>query len=101
MGKRNDLFDFNQLTSGIKGKYIFDILQKDFNLLFMMRRTINGLPSVTYSFYFELDAINREMLAVYFPDIPTWQRILMFASKWTNQENYSSGIVSISQVLRT
>ena len=35
--KRNDLSHINQLTSGIKGKYIFHILQKDFYLLFMMR----------------------------------------------------------------
>lgn len=28
--KRNDLSDINKLTSGIKGKDIFDILQKDF-----------------------------------------------------------------------
>ena len=99
--KRNDLSYFNQIISGIKGQGIFDILQKDFNLLFMMRRVVNGLSSVTYSFYSKLDAINREMLAVYFPANPTWQRILMFASKWTNQENSSSAIVPVSQALRT
>ena len=38
--KRNDLFDINQLTSGIKGQDIFDILEKDFYLLFMMRKLI-------------------------------------------------------------
>lgn len=89
------------MISGVKGQDIFDILQKDFSLLFMMRRTVNGFPSVTYSFYFELDAINREMLAVSFPANPTWQRILMFASNWTTQEKYSSSIVSVSQVPRT
>ena len=62
---RNDLFNINQLTLGIKGKYIFDILQKDLWLL-LMRQTINGLSSVTYSFYSEMDAINREMLAISF-----------------------------------
>ena len=99
--KRNDLSNFNQIISGIKGQYIFDILQKDFNLLFMMRRIVDGLPSITYSLYSELDAISREMLAIYFPTNPTWQRILMFSSKWTNQENSSSALVPISQVPRT
>ena len=66
----------------------------------MMRRTVNGLPSVTYSFYFELDAINIEILAISFPANPTWQRIFMFDSKWTNQENSSSALVSASQVPR-
>ena len=69
--KKNDLSDIHQLTSGIKGKCIFDILQKDLYLLFMMRHAINGLPSVRYSFYCELDAINMEMLAVSFHTNPT------------------------------
>lgn len=99
--KKNDLSDINQATLGIKGQDIFDILQKDLYLLFMMRQTINGLPSVTYSFYSELDAINREMLAVSFLANPTWQRILMFSSKWTDLENSSSALVPVSQVSRT
>ena len=67
----------------------------------MMRQTINGLPSATYYFYSELDAISGEMLAVSFPANQTWKRILMFASKWTNQENSSSALVPVSQVPRT
>lgn len=94
--KRNDLFDINQLTVGIKGQDIFDILENDFYLLFMMRQTINGLLPVTYSFYSELDAISREMLAMSFPANPTWQRILMFVSKWIDLENSSSALVPIS-----
>ena len=99
--KMNDLFDFNQIISGIKGQDIFDILQRDFNLLFMMKHTIDRLPTVTRSFYSKLDAINREMLVVSFPANPTCQRILMFACKWTNQENSSSAIVPVSQIPRT
>ena len=68
----------------------------DFYLLFMIRETINELPPVTYSFYFDLDAINIEMLAVSFPTNPIWQRISMFANKWTNVENSSSALVPIS-----
>ena len=98
--KRNDLLGLNQLILGVKGQDISDILQKDFNLLFMMRRTVNGFPSITYSFYFELDAINKEMLVVYFPATPTWKMILMFDRKWTNQKNYSSSFVPVSQVPR-
>ena len=67
----------------------------------MMRQTINGLPLVTYSFYSELDAISREMLAVPFPANPIWKRITMFANKWTNVENYSSALVPVSQFSRT
>ena len=68
--KRNDLSDINQLTSGIKRQDIFDILEKGFYLLFMMRQTINGFPPVTCSFYSDFDAISREMLAVSFPANP-------------------------------
>ena len=99
--RRNDLFYFNQIISGIKGQDIFDILQRDFNLLFMMKHIVDGLPAVTYSFYSNLDAISREMLAISFLSNPNWQRILMFANKWINQENSSSAIVSVSQVSRT
>ena len=74
----NDISNIDQLTSKVKGQDIFDILHKDFYLLFMMRQTINGLPPITYSFYSELDAISREMLVVSFPANPTWKRISSF-----------------------
>ena len=101
LDKRNDIPDIDKSTSNIKGKDIFDILENDLYLLFMMRQTINGLPLVTYSFYSELDAISREMLAVPFPANPIWKRITMFANKWTNVENYSSALVPVSQFSRT
>lgn len=82
--KRNDISNIDQLTSNVKGKYIFDILEKYFSFLYMMRQTIDGLPPITYSFYFDLDAISREMLAVSFPANPTRQRIFMFSSKWSD-----------------
>ena len=97
----NNLSDFNQIISGIKGQDIFDILQWDFNLFLMMKCIVDGLSAVTYSFYSEMDAINREMLVVSFPSNPTWERIFMFSNKWTNQENSSSAIVPFSQVPRT
>ena len=77
----NDISNIDQLTSKVKGQDIFDILENDFSLLYMTRKIINGLPPITYSFYSELDAISRDMLAVSFPINPTWQRISMFASK--------------------
>ena len=51
--------------------------------------------------YIELDAISREMLAVYFPGNPISQRISMFANKWTDVEASSSALVPISQDSRT
>ena len=96
--KRNDISNINQSISNIKGKDIFDILEKDFYLLYMMRQIVNGLPPVTYSFYSELDAINREMLAVSSPTNPIWQRISMFANKQTDIEASSSALVPTSQI---
>ena len=73
----------------------------DFYLLYMMRQSIHGFPPVTYSFYYELDAMSREMLAVSFPASPIWKRISILANKWTDVEASSSSPVPISQVSRT
>jgi hypothetical protein len=88
--------NIDQSASNIKGQDIFDILENDFSLLYMMRQTINGLPLVAYSFYSELDAISREMLALSFLANPIWQRISMFSNKWNDIEVYSYFLVTIS-----
>jgi hypothetical protein len=94
--KRNDISNIDQSKSNIKGKDIFDILEKDFYLLFMLRKIVNGLSPVTYSFYSELDVISREMLVVPFPTNPIWQRIYMFSNKWNDIEASSYSLVPIS-----
>ena len=45
--KRNVISNIDQATSNIKGQDIFDILENDFSLLYMMSQIINGLPPVT------------------------------------------------------
>ena len=65
--RRNDTSTFSHLSIMIKGQDILNILEKYFNLLFMMKETILSLPSITHFFYLDLDADNRETLAVSFP----------------------------------
>ena len=67
----------------------------------MMRQIINRFPLVTYTFYFELNAMSRDMLGMSFPANPIWKRISMFPNKWNNIEASSSSLIPTSQVSRT
>ena len=52
---RNDVSNFNQLSTVIKGEDILNVLEKYFNLLYIMKETILSLPPITYFFYSDLD----------------------------------------------
>lgn len=56
----------------------------------MTRQVINGLPPLTYAFYYELDAINRDTLVVSFSTKPIWQRVSTFDNKWNIPEEPST-----------
>ena len=74
----------------IKGQDIVNILEKDFELLSMMKETVPSLPPITYFFYSDLDTDSRETLVISFPANSVWQRISTFAARWTESEGASS-----------
>ena len=65
--RRNDTSHAGKIMTNVKGKDIFDVLDKYLYLLHETRKIIFVLPPVTYKFHSKFDAINREMLAVAFP----------------------------------
>ena len=88
--RKNDTSTFNNLSTIIKGQDIVNILEKDFELLSMMKETILSVPPITYFFYSDLDTDTRETLVVTFPTNSIWQRISRFATRWTELEGGSS-----------
>ena len=74
----------------IKGQDIVNILEKDFELLSMMKEIVLSLPPVTYFFYSDLDSDCRETLVVSFPANSVWQKISTFANRWMESEGASS-----------
>ena len=81
--RRNDVSNFNKLSTVIKGKNILNVLEKDFNLLYIMKQIVLSLPPITYFFYSDLDANSRETLALSFPANSVWERISAFTARWT------------------
>ena len=88
--KKNDTSTFNHLSTVIKGQDIVNILEKDFELLSMMKEIVLSLPPITYFFYSDLDLDCRETLVVSFPANSVWKRISTFSSRWTESEGASS-----------
>ena len=88
--RKNDTSAFDHLSAVIKGQDIVNILEKDFELLSMMKENVMSLPPITYFFYSDLDTNNREALVVSFPANSVWQQISTFASRWTESEGASS-----------
>ena len=76
--KRNDVSIFNQLLAVIKGRDLLNVLERDFNLLYIMKRIVLSLPPISY-----LDADNRETLAISFLANIVWKRISTFTARWT------------------
>ena len=74
----------------IKGQDIVNILEKDFELLSMMKEIVLSLPPITYFFYSDLDTNSRETLAVSFPANSVWKKISPFVARWTESEGASS-----------
>ena len=72
----------NKLDPIIKGRCIFDVLDKDFRLYFETRRIISNMPPPSYSLFLDFDVVNRDLLAVAFPSSSVWKRIAHFANKW-------------------
>lgn len=81
LAKKNGVSVINQTCSNIKGEEILKILEKDLFLMYETKKVVVGLPTISYTFYLELDVVNRERLAMSFPSTFVWQRIAMFANK--------------------
>ena len=80
--KKVDTSLIDKLDPVLKGRCIFDVLDKDFCLYFETRRIISNMPSPSYSLFSDFDVVNRDLLAVAFPSSSVWQRITHFAHKW-------------------
>ena len=65
----------------IKGRDIFEVLDRYFFLFHETRKIVFGLPPPSYNFYSYLYIINRDLLVATFPASSVWQRIAQFASK--------------------
>ena len=76
----------------IKGQDILNVLEKNFNLLYIMKSAVISLPPITYFFYSNLDLDSRETLVVSFHSNSIWQRISTFAARWTELEEASSSM---------
>jgi hypothetical protein len=88
--KKNDRSTFDHLSTLIKGHNIVNILEKDFELLCMMKEVILSLRPISYFFYSNLDSDSREILAISFPTNSVWQRISTFAARWMELGEVSS-----------
>ena len=88
--KKNDTSTFDHLSAVIKGQDIVNILEKDFELLSMMKEVILSLPPITYFFYSDLDSDCRETLVVSFPANSVWKKISTFAARWMELGESSS-----------
>ena len=75
-----------------------NILEKDFELLSMMKEIVLSLPPITYFFYSDLDTNNRETLVVSFPTNSVWQMISTFAARRMESEGTSSSSMYILNV---
>ena len=85
--KENDTTLIDMLEQIIKGRDIFEVLDKDFFLFHETKKIIIRLPPPSYNFYLDFDVIKRDLLATAFPSNSVWQRIAQFASKWTTPES--------------
>ena len=88
--RKNDTTTFDHLSAVIKGQDIVNILEKEFELLSIMKETVLSLPPITYFFYSNLDIDNRETLVVSFLSNSICQRVSTFAPNWTESEGTSS-----------
>ena len=70
----------------IKGQDIVNILEKDFELLSMMKENVLSLPPITYLFYSDLESNCKETFVVYFPANSIWKRISTFSTRWMESE---------------
>ena len=79
----------------IKGKDILNVLEKDFNLSYIMKETVLSIPPITYFFYSYFDA-DKETLAVSFPANSVWQIISTFTNRWTKLEEASFSSMNLT-----
>ena len=74
----------------IKGRDIFQVLDKDIFLFHETRKIIYGLPPPSYNLYSDLDTLHRDLIAATFPPSSVWKQIVELANKTVGQEATSS-----------
>ena len=65
--ERDDTTSINQLDPIIRGRHIYDVLDKEFCLFYEVRRILSNLLPPSYNLYSDLDVVNRDLLAMEFP----------------------------------
>ena len=65
--KKNDTTLIDKLDQFIKGRDIFEVLDRELFLFYETRKIIISLPSPSYNFYSDLDVVNRDLLTAAFP----------------------------------
>lgn len=80
----------NNLDPIIKGRDIFQILDKDLFLFHETKQIIYGLPPPSYKLYSDLDTLHIDLIAATFPPSSIWREIVELANKTVGQEATSS-----------
>ena len=83
--RAKDTSDIDQLSSIIRGKYLQEVLSKDFTILHQLRHLNKGFPPLSYNLYVELDTLYRSMLVSDFPASLIWKQIEAIANKTTQE----------------
>ena len=88
--KAKDTSVIDSLDPIIKGRDIFQVLNKDLFLFHETRKTFYGLPPLSYNIYSDLDTLHRDLIADTFPPSSTWKQIVELANKTVGQGTTSS-----------
>ena len=74
-----------QLPSIIRGKYLQEVLSKDFTILHQLRHLNKGFPPLSYNLYAKLDTLYKNMLVFDFLASLIWKKIEAIANKTTQE----------------
>lgn len=88
--KVKDTSVIDSLDPIIKGRDIFQVLDKDLFLFHETRQIIYGLPPPSYNLYSDLDTLHRDLIAATFPPSSIWKQIVELANKIVGQGATSS-----------
>lgn len=88
--KAKDTSLIDSLDPIIKGRDIFQVLDKDLFLFHETRQIIYGLPPPSYNIYSNLDTLHRDLIAATFPPSLVWKQIVELTNKIVGQGATSS-----------
>ena len=59
--KKDDTSSIDQRDLLIKGRHLFEVLDKEFCLFYETRKIISSLPPPSYNLYSNLDVVNHDL----------------------------------------